>query len=474
MLVRAGFAGRMGPARGRRVVPTLITSVGEFDAIDWEKPQQNLKWQSDLVLRNKVIPLMADGIKISAFGAGGLPVMINSTEIVTPWTNTAGNVWSTPLASAPSQVFERASYTLEGMTKLRLTTGTQTAPAAGEFGHASGTLYIYSVSDPNGKSYERATLSGTPTINVTGNNVSIQGLSILCSLQNGVTFAAGVNGSAVQGCDIYGSCNDNVSGALVGNTPKNISVNYNRLWAAGFGARGSGATGDGTSFHGEEFSVSLIGNDIRYNNKSGIGNQSPGNTFAFRNYLQDNWDNLAVFGAGSSGSTSAIHRFLYNVSVHSSGENYGINSSGAGSIVSPVRIEVQNNVLYGAMTTGKRGIFITNSAQTTWDIANNIAVNWTHGIGDATGTATIERLDNNCLFGNSTNYYDNSTGILNGKVGPNSLTGNPLFVNAAGGDFRLQAGSPCINAGVNVGATTDMDGNPVGSPPDIGAYERAA
>lgn len=459
---------------GTAASPTLITSASEFDAVDWDKPNQELLMQRGLVLRGRYITSMADGIRLGSFGAGNLPAIINSTQIDTAWTNTAGNVWSTPLASAPSQVFERTAFTLDGLSKLRLTTGTQTAPAAGEFGHASGTLYVHSATDPNTKTYERSTLSGTPTVNINGSGVIVDGLAILCALQNGVTFAAGVENSTVQGCDVYGSCNDNVSGALVGNTPKNISVNYNRLWAAGFGARGSGATGDGTSFHGEEFSVSLIGNDIRYNNKSGIGNQSPGNTFAFRNYLQDNWDNLAVFGAGSSGSTSAVHRFLYNVSVHSSGENYGINSSGAGSIVSPVRIEVQNNVLYGAMTTGKRGIFITNSAQTTWDIANNIAVNWTHGIGDATGTATIERLDNNCLFGNATNYYDNNTGILNGKVGPNSLTSNPLFVNAAGGDFRLQTGSPCINAGVNVGATTDMDGNPVpaGGAPDIGAYER--
>jgi len=453
-------------------IPVIITSSAEFDAIDWGQPNQLIFIERGLVLRNKSVPSTANGITVGAVGSGNLPVFINSTQIGTPWTNTVGNIWSTPLASAPSQVFERNAYTLDGMTKLRLTTGTQTAPGVGEFGHSSGTLYVNSVSDPNSKNYERSTLAATPTINITGSGVVVQNLSILCSVQNGITFAAGVSGSSVQGCDVYGSCNDNVSGALVGNTPKNITISGNRLWGAGFGTRGGGATGDGISFHGQDFSVGIVGNDIRFNNKSGIGNQSPGNTLAYRNYLQDNWDNLAVYGAGSDGLTSALHRFCYNVALHTAGtESHGVNTSGAASIVSPVRIEVLNNVIYGAVTSLKRGIFITNSANMTFDIANNIISNWAVGVGDATNDATIARLDNNCLFGNTTNY---SAAALAAKVGPNSLTSNPLFVNAAARDFRLQAGSPCINAGVNIGLTMDMDGNPVpvGGAPDIGAYER--
>ena len=53
---------------------------------------------------------------------------------------------------------------------------------------------------------------------------------------------------------------------------------------------------------------------------------------------------------------------------------------------------------------------------------------------------------------------------------------NPLFVsaikaNAPNVDFNLQSTSPAINAGVDVGLTSDMLGNPIIGLPDIGAYE---
>jgi PKD repeat protein len=57
-----------------------------------------------------------------------------------------------------------------------------------------------------------------------------------------------------------------------------------------------------------------------------------------------------------------------------------------------------------------------------------------------------------------------------------TITNDPAFVNTAGGDFRLAAASPCINAGINCPAATgltDCDGAPrirFGIV-DIGAFE---
>lgn len=65
-------------------------------------------------------------------------------------------------------------------------------------------------------------------------------------------------------------------------------------------------------------------------------------------------------------------------------------------------------------------------------------------------------------------YNGNNQDIMSGNV-----VGDPLFVDAANGDFRLQSGSPAINNGINVGLTKDYVGMtvPQGTAPDIGAYE---
>jgi hypothetical protein len=50
---------------------------------------------------------------------------------------------------------------------------------------------------------------------------------------------------------------------------------------------------------------------------------------------------------------------------------------------------------------------------------------------------------------------------------------NPLFAAPAADDYHIQADSPAIDAGMNVGVTTDLEGThrPQGSGYDIGAYE---
>lgn len=53
------------------------------------------------------------------------------------------------------------------------------------------------------------------------------------------------------------------------------------------------------------------------------------------------------------------------------------------------------------------------------------------------------------------------------------ISEDPVFVNPAAGNFRLQSNSPCINMGNTAAMTTDLDGRPrvVGGRIDIGAYE---
>jgi hypothetical protein len=50
---------------------------------------------------------------------------------------------------------------------------------------------------------------------------------------------------------------------------------------------------------------------------------------------------------------------------------------------------------------------------------------------------------------------------------------DPLLIDPAGDNYHIPVGSPAIDSGLNVGITTDLDGNsrPQGNGYDIGAYE---
>jgi hypothetical protein len=71
-------------------------------------------------------------------------------------------------------------------------------------------------------------------------------------------------------------------------------------------------------------------------------------------------------------------------------------------------------------------------------------------------------------------YCDIESGTSNGVDG--NISANPLFKSMAIGDYRLQGGSPCVNAGTNLDwmvGSVDLDGNRrrMGGRVDIGAYE---
>lgn len=109
-----------------------------------------------------------------------------------------------------------------------------------------------------------------------------------------------------------------------------------------------------------------------------------------------------------------------------------------------------------------------------------------HGAGFRDGATGF--IYNNIFYNAGSNYWASDGGAVEGSHNilfssqgnidpgdfPNDLVNiDPLLVDPAGDDYHLPAGSPAIDAGLDVGITTDLDGNPrpQGNWPDIGAYE---
>jgi hypothetical protein len=119
-----------------------------------------------------------------------------------------------------------------------------------------------------------------------------------------------------------------------------------------------------------------------------------------------------------------------------------------------------------------------NSADESSGVYDGNLVNCTV-VGHTNSYAVANGDLDNCVV------YDNASNYLGGDFsfsctwplpwGPGNFTNDPLFVNPAGGNFRLQSNSPCINAGNNASVigVIDLDGNPriAGGTVDAGAYE---
>jgi hypothetical protein len=140
-----------------------------------------------------------------------------------------------------------------------------------------------------------------------------------------------------------------------------------------------------------------------------------------------------------------------------------------------------NNSLVANNSAGMYGGGVVAAPVTNCTVVGNFAL---QGGGGVYGSSLYNSISYyNQVAGFDANYVaDKGIIILSSCITPppgpvewQNISAEPLFADLANGNFHLQAGSPCINAGNNalVSGTTDLDGNPriVGGTVDIGAYE---
>jgi parallel beta-helix repeat protein len=283
-----------------------------------------------------------------------------------------------------------------------------------------------------------------------------------CSINGNTINNAGYNG-------IFNSANGNtISHNIVSNTNKylgdgggyysagsNVVISYNTFTNTGYG------------IYIDE--IGPTNNVIRNNTVTGgtfgVFLHRVDNTDIYNNRLTGPFTGYAAIGTSNSDRTTPVDIY-YNIidcgdkSSEGIRLNQAVNSLGS----------VNNNVI----TNCSNGIMVwTESSNTLASVKNNIFYNNTTHARLKTGF--IQSMNNNLYYGAGTWNWNNevkTTFALWKSASSYDAAGvnsDPLFVSAS--DFRLQSSSPAINAGANIGLTTDYSGNPIVGVPDIGAYE---
>jgi hypothetical protein len=126
---------------------------------------------------------------------------------------------------------------------------------------------------------------------------------------------------------------------------------------------------------------------------------------------------------------------------------------------------VLRNVTAVASGTDSFGVFAQSGAAL--DLKNVIARGTITDLAASGGTLKVS-------YSNWEVLWEDSVGLIQDKG--HNQSGDPLFKDAANGNFHLKAGSPCIDAGVdtpqNGHRDFEFDPRVIGPAPDIGADER--
>ncbi len=122
--------------------------------------------------------------------------------------------------------------------------------------------------------------------------------------------------------------------------------------------------------------------------------------------------------------------------------------------------------------TGSSSVQVQSTPGSPCVLVNNVICGETQGYGIYRMSA--DRLAYNDVWNNKAGNY---IGYMDWTGIEGNLSIDPGFLDAAAGDYRLSAGSPCVDAGdpntANLAMAIDFDGRPrlAGEAVDIGAYE---
>ena len=173
---------------------------------------------------------------------------------------------------------------------------------------------------------------------------------------------------------------------------------------------------------------------------------------------------------GSAGHRASGITYAYNLVISNVRDARFIVPRGSGNSFGPTpNTSAYNNTVYftGAQSQG----IVCGAGCTTSILTARNNILWAEEKSIYTDGPIVENH----------NLYWNSAGapfvqIQGFSLSSSSRLVNPRFVAAGNGNFRLQSGSPAVDAGAIVGWTIDLDKRavPQALMPDLGGYERGA
>lgn len=177
-------------------------------------------------------------------------------------------------------------------------------------------------------------------------------------------------------------------------------------------------------------------------------------TFIYGNVMVNDVTGAKICGFTiTDDDTAGIHCYHSSLTI---ANNIIINQPHDGIFVSSnSSLAIINNVI---TDNSHNGIFLSNSSEA--KIRNNIIVD--------NGDCGVAMVESSSCFLDYNNIWHNLRGNYGDNVVPgmHDLPAEPLFIDVAGRNFRLQPDSPCINAGDPDPQYNDADG----SRNDIGTF----
>lgn len=426
-----------------------------------------------LYIRNGALTMARTFLHTNEAGHGGAAFLYRATTSIAS-SVFQNNRTTTMNGDGPALTVFGGAFTLSGST-VAANTAAQKAPSSGalavnanpfliESSVISGTVYSSGVALSGAGTLRDSTIQANQYggVRIGDSNITLINNEVLYNGTGGAYVEAGVYVSGVRNATVYlvgnhihHNQNTYVSsyggGVYVDPAPEGwVTLSDNLIEGNSAGKTGAqeDGYGGGVAINGDQ--VTLERNLIR--NNTAIGFLHPtGNTYG-------------GLGGGIHIRGNPILRNNVIVENHATYRGSGLYVRGSAP-------ELYHNTI--AQNTGANdatGIYVAEASSTERaqpKLWNTIIVSQTVGIyvkGDV--IKNIVNADGILWFGNTDNTGGTGTFFLS-----NEHTGDPLFVAPPNGDYHINPGSAAIDNGVATNTTTDIDGEPRFSIPDLGADE---